>query len=75
MKEIPQNMCAVLFKMTLILYLDNKSLSMAITLFFFYNNIFFMRISRLKFAKSKEYFKNKLQAEILKRIISCGENL
>ena len=30
MKEIPQNMCAVLFKMTLLLYLNHKSLSMAI---------------------------------------------
>ena len=30
--------------------------------------IYFIRISRLKFAKFEEYFKNKPEAEILKRI-------
>ena len=43
------------------------------TLFFI--RIYFIRISRLKFAKFKEYFKNKAKAEILKRvdIILCVE--
>ena len=37
--------------------------------------ISFIRISRLKFAKFQEYFKNKAEAEILKRIdiILCVE--
>ena len=37
---------------------------------FFYIRIYFIRISRLKFAKVEEYFKNKAEAEaeILKRI-------
>jgi len=34
-----------------------------------------MRISRLKFAKFEEYFKNKLDGEIFKRINFCVENL
>ena len=34
----------------------------------FFIRIYFMRISRLKFAKFQEYFKNKPEAEILKRI-------
>ena len=44
------------------------------TLFFFLR-ICFIRISRLKFAKFQEYFKNKAEAEILKRIdiILCVE--
>ena len=43
--------------------------------FFFYKNIYFIRISKLKFAKLKECFKNKAEAEILKRtdIILCAE--
>ena len=44
---------------------------------FFYIRIYFIRISRLKFAKFEEYFKNKAEAEaeILKRIdiILCLE--
>ena len=40
-----------------------------VTLFFFSIRIYFIRISRLKFAKFLEYFKkNKAGAEILKRI-------
>ena len=35
---------------------------------FFFIRIYFIRISRLKFANFKEYFKNKPEAEILKRI-------
>ena len=44
------------------------------TLFFFIR-ISFIRISRLKFAKFQEYFKNQAEAEILKRkdIILCVE--
>lgn len=44
---------------------------------FFYKNIF-IRISRKKFAKLKEYYKNKPEADILKRIVfnnySLGPN-
>ena len=36
--------------------------------FFFYIRIYFITISRLEFAKLKEYFNNKAEAEILKRI-------
>ena len=41
----------------------------------FFIRIYFRRISRLKFAKFLEYFKNKAEAEILKRIdiILCVE--
>ena len=43
------------------------------TLSFFSIRIYFIRTSRLKFAKFKENFKNKAKAEILKRIdISFG---
>ena len=35
---------------------------------FHYIRIYFIRISRLKFAKFQEYFKDKAEAEILKRI-------
>ena len=34
----------------------------------YFIRIYFIRISRLKFAKFQEYFKNKAEAEILKRI-------
>ena len=40
--------------------------------------ISFIRISRMKFAKLKEYYKNKPEADILKRIVfnnySLGPN-
>ena len=41
----------------------------------FFIRIYFIRISRLKFAKFKEYFNNKAEVEILKRIdiILCVE--
>ena len=44
------------------------------TLFFFIRK-YFIGISRLEFAKFQEYFKNKAEAEILKRIdiILCVE--
>ena len=48
------------FRLKIFLYYSN------ITLFFI--RIYFIRISRLKFAKFYEYFKNKAEAEILKRI-------
>lgn len=34
----------------------------------FFIRIYFIRISRMKFAKLKEYYKNKPEADILKRI-------
>ena len=42
---------------------------------FFSIRIYFIRISRLKFAKFEEYFKNKPQTEILKRIYFCVQRL
>ena len=46
-----------------------------VCILFFYIRIYFIRISRLKFAKFLKYFKNKAEAEILKRIdiILCVE--
>ena len=35
----------------------------------FFIRIYFIRISRMKFAKLKEYYKNKPEADILKRIV------
>ena len=35
----------------------------------FFIRIYFIRISRMKFAKLKEYYKNKPKADILKRTV------
>ena len=35
----------------------------------FFIRMYFIRISRMKFAKLKEYYKNKPEADILKRIV------
>ena len=46
------------------------------TLFFFSIRIYFIRLSRPKFVRFLDYFKNKSEAEISKRmIISSDENL
>lgn len=41
----------------------------------FFTRIYFIRILRVKFAKFKEYFKNKPETEILKKVLFCVKNL
>ena len=53
----------------------NKSRHITQSTLFFFIRICFIRISGLKFAKFLEYFKNKAEAKILKRIgiILCAK--
>ena len=66
--EIPSTFCKLIIMVKMITIIHKNDAH-------FFIRIYFIRISRMKFAKLKDYYKNKPEADILKRIVFNNHSL